>query len=89
MPAAVAQRFAQLFRVQVLPLTDAWAERDYLLAVRMAPQSGIWWMGLGISLQADSRNAEAQESFTRAKATNSLSAELAGFVDQKLAQLRR
>ncbi|MBA4178214.1 MAG: transcriptional regulator [Leptothrix sp. (in: Bacteria)] len=34
MPAAVAQRFAQLFRVQVLPLTDTWAERDYLLAVR-------------------------------------------------------
>ena len=34
MPAAVAQRFAQLFRVQVLPMTDAWAERDYLLGVR-------------------------------------------------------
>lgn len=34
MPAAVAQRFAMLFRVQVLPMTDAWAERDYLLAVR-------------------------------------------------------
>ncbi|MDP2006304.1 MAG: LysR family transcriptional regulator [Rubrivivax sp.] len=34
MPAAVAQRFAQLFRVQVLPMTDTWAERDYLLAVR-------------------------------------------------------
>jgi len=34
MPAAVAQRFAQLFRVQVLPLNEAWAERDYMLAVR-------------------------------------------------------
>lgn len=34
MPAAVAQRFAQLFAVQVLPMTDPWAERDYLLAVR-------------------------------------------------------
>ena len=34
MPAAVAQRFAQLFRVQVLPLNEPWAERDYLLAVR-------------------------------------------------------
>ena len=34
MPAAVAQRFAQLFDVTVRPLTDAWAERDYLLAVR-------------------------------------------------------
>ncbi len=34
MPATVAQRFAQLFRVQVLPMSDAWAERDYLLGVR-------------------------------------------------------
>jgi DNA-binding transcriptional LysR family regulator len=34
MPAAVAQRFAQLFAVQVLALDEPWAERDYLLAVR-------------------------------------------------------
>ena len=34
MPAAVAQRFAQLFRVQVRPLRDAWAQRSYLLGVR-------------------------------------------------------
>ena len=34
MPAAVAQRFAQLFRIQVLRLDEPWAERDYLLAVR-------------------------------------------------------
>ena len=34
LPAAVAQGLAQLFRVQVLGLDEAWAERDYLLAVR-------------------------------------------------------
>lgn len=34
LPAAVAQRLAQLFRVQVLRLAEPWAERDYLLAVR-------------------------------------------------------
>jgi DNA-binding transcriptional LysR family regulator len=34
MPAAVAQRFAQVFRVKVLALDEAWAERDYLVAVR-------------------------------------------------------
>ena len=34
MPAAVAQRFAQLFRVKVLALDEPWAERDYRLAVR-------------------------------------------------------
>jgi DNA-binding transcriptional LysR family regulator len=34
LPAAVAQRLGQLFRVQVLALDESWAERDYLLAVR-------------------------------------------------------
>ena len=34
LPAAVAQGLARLFRVQVLGLDEAWAERDYLLAVR-------------------------------------------------------
>jgi DNA-binding transcriptional LysR family regulator len=34
MPAAVAQRFAQIFAVQVLALAEPWALRDYRLAVR-------------------------------------------------------
>ncbi|MDP3610413.1 MAG: LysR family transcriptional regulator [Rubrivivax sp.] len=34
MPAAVALRFAQVFRIHVLTLDEPWAERDYLLAVR-------------------------------------------------------
>ena len=34
MPAAVAQRFAQIFRVKVLALNEPWAQRSYLLAVR-------------------------------------------------------
>lgn len=34
MPAAVAQRFAQIFQVQVLRLNEPWAERDYLLVLR-------------------------------------------------------
>lgn len=34
LPTAVAQRMAQLFKVQVLSLDEPWARRDYLLAVR-------------------------------------------------------
>jgi len=34
MPAAVAQRFAQLFKVRVLALGEPWAQRHYLLIVR-------------------------------------------------------
>jgi len=34
LPAAVAERMAQLFAVHVLALDEPWAERDYLLGVR-------------------------------------------------------
>ena len=34
LPAAVAQRLAQVFRVRVLALDEPWAEREYRLAVR-------------------------------------------------------
>ena len=34
LPAAVAERFAQVFRIAVLTLDESWARRDYLLAVR-------------------------------------------------------
>lgn len=57
-------------------------------ALRLAPGSGIWLMGLGISLQAINRNTEAQDAFRRAKATNALNPELQAFVDQRLKQLQ-
>lgn len=64
------------------------AAEQYLLALRQAPQNGLWWMGLGISLQASQRNAEAREAFQRARGSNALSPELAAFVDQRLAELK-
>lgn len=65
------------------------AVEHYLLALQKAPQNGVWWMGLGISLQAEHRNAEAQESFKRAKASNSLSPDLLAFVEARLSQLQQ
>lgn len=57
---------------------------EYKAALRLAPQAGVWWMGLGISLDADGRASEAREAFQRARATGALSAELDRFVEQKL-----
>lgn len=65
------------------------AAEHYALALRKVPQNGLWWMGYGISLQADNRLPEAQDAFTRARASTGLSAELQAFVDQKLSQLQR
>jgi MSHA biogenesis protein MshN len=64
------------------------ASEHYFLALRKSPQNGIWWMGIGISLQADNRVTEARDAFARARESNNLSPELAAFVEQKLNQLR-
>jgi MSHA biogenesis protein MshN len=64
------------------------ASQHYLLALHKSPQNGLWWMGIGISLQADNRLAEARDAFGRAKAAGNLSPELLAFVEQKLNQLR-
>ncbi|MBQ0958798.1 LysR family transcriptional regulator [Ideonella sp. 4Y11] len=34
LPAAVAERFARLFAIEVRPLLDAWSQRTYLIAAR-------------------------------------------------------
>jgi MSHA biogenesis protein MshN len=59
----------------------------YQLALRQAPQNGVWWMGLGIALQADKRIPEAKDAFERAKASGSLTPELQTFIERKLRQL--
>ncbi|MGE5651237.1 MAG: tetratricopeptide repeat protein [Bacillota bacterium] len=64
------------------------AAEQYVSALQRAPQNGVWWMGLGISLQADNRPAEAVEAFKRAKAANTLSPDLLAFVDARLNQLK-
>lgn len=65
------------------------AAEQYRAALRLVPQSGTWWMGLGISLQADNQLAQAQEAFRRAKASNTLNPELQAFVDQRLRQIQQ
>jgi len=65
------------------------AAQHYRDALQLAPQNGVWWMGLGISLQADNHVAEAREAFRRARASNGLAAELQAFIDRKLDALSR
>lgn len=60
---------------------------EYQAALRLVPQAGVWWMGLGISLEADGRPAEARDAFQRARATGALTPELTEFVEQKLKRL--
>jgi MSHA biogenesis protein MshN len=57
-------------------------------ALRLRPTAGVWWLGLGISLQALNRGADAHEAYARARASGNLSAELAAFAEQRLKQLQ-
>jgi MSHA biogenesis protein MshN len=65
------------------------AAEQYEAALKLQPQNGVWWMGLGISLQADKRNADAIEAFNRARNSGNLSQELQAFVERRLQQLAR
>ncbi len=59
----------------------------YQAVLRLQPGSGVWWMGLGISLQALKQPAEAAEAFRRARGAGTLSPELSAFVEQRIKQL--
>jgi MSHA biogenesis protein MshN len=61
---------------------------QFQAALRAKPAAGVWWLGLGISLQATNHAAEAQAAYSRARSTNSLSPELAAFAEQRIRQLQ-
>ena len=63
------------------------AINHYQTAVQLTPNSGVWQMGLGISLHALQRKEEARDAFRRALDAGSLSADLQAFVAQRLKEL--
>ncbi len=60
------------------------AAEHYQVAARLSPGDGRWWLGLGLSWEAEGRNSEAREAFARARQSGNLSAELMAMVEQKL-----
>lgn len=76
--AAVYQRLGQY----------ANAATTYRKLVSIMPRKGVWWMGLGISLEAEGKMQDAINAFSRARRTNTLNSELLRFVDQRLSRLQ-
>ncbi|KAB8044992.1 tetratricopeptide repeat protein [Janthinobacterium aquaticum] len=65
------------------------AAEQYQAALQSAPDNSVWWMGLGIALQADNQPAPARQAFERAKSLQTLSPQLQAFVERKLVQLAK
>jgi MSHA biogenesis protein MshN len=63
------------------------AVEQYRAALRLKPDAAVWWMGLGISLQAAEHNADALVAYRRALSSGSLSPELQAFVEQRIKQV--
>src|SRR5581483_1893206 len=64
------------------------AVAEYQAALKLAPNAGVWWLGLGISQQALNRPKEAVQAFQRAKASGTLAPDLAAFTDKRLKLLQ-
>lgn len=65
------------------------AAEQYQAALQSAPDNSVWWMGLGIALQADNQLLQARAAFERARGLQTLSPQLQAFVERKLVQLAK
>ncbi len=89
LPYAEEQADYQAFVAAILQRQDRHDEAiaHYQIALKLAPNNGIWLMGIGISLQATQRTTDAREAYQRALASNTLNAQLQAFVQAKLKEL--
>jgi MSHA biogenesis protein MshN len=65
------------------------AAEQYQTALRTTPNNAVWWMGLGMALQGEKRNAEAADAFRQAKTLATLPPDLQAFVERRLQQVGR
>jgi MSHA biogenesis protein MshN len=86
LPHAAQQAEYQAFYAALLQRKGRHQEavEHYQQALKTSPNSGVWLMGYGISLQALSRTADAKLAFQRALDAKNLSGDLQAFVQQKI-----
>ena len=65
------------------------AAEAFRAAVRLAPATGTAWLGLGISLEALDRRAEAVEAYRQAATSGVLQAELRAYAEGRVRQIKQ
>ncbi len=65
----------------------AGALQAYEAAARAQPQNSLWWLGLGVSLEALGEPARARLAFAKAQAMGLAREDLAAYVQERLATL--
>ncbi len=90
LPYADQQADYQAFMAALLQRQSRHKEAitHYQIALQISPSSGLWFMGLGISLQAVQRKEDALDAYKRAIDTRSLSPELQAFVMQRMKEIK-
>ena len=56
--------------------------------MRLRPNLGVWWVGLGISLQATNQPAAALDAYRRASAAGNLHPHVAALAEERMRQLQ-
>lgn len=89
LPYAAQQADYQAFVAALLQRLNHHKEAvaHYQAAVALSPDTGVWWMGMGISLRAMQKTEESRAAFRRALDTHTLSSELQSFVNRQLREL--
>lgn len=65
------------------------AVRYYREIVQVRPSNGIWWMGLGISLEKSEQLQDANYAYEKALSDHTLDAELRGYINKRIMILSR